>query len=349
MTTKSSSRLRTILLALAGLGTLAGAAWVSRRLFEGPETAIGTARVAEQSAAITGLSAAGPDGERAFYVVSMTGRVEAEHAGVWAPIKPGDTLTRSDVVRTSAASGAVLRLANGAAEIELRAGVEIQLSAWGEVDAAAASGTAAAPGHPDKPAAGTGANVDLRRGKVLARVSAAGALAINSKQTRTTTAGPARFVVLTDEKGRVSVAAIEGNARFAAAGKSVELTPGTASSSQEGAPPEDPEHIPEDVFLNVVWPTVDRHTERAEIKGRATPSSVVTVRAPSGLETAAVGADGQFSVTVPIGTGKTPVEVEAEDLTGRTRQATSTLTKRAPPPPALTPEATDLWKRQGKQ
>ena len=103
------------------------------------------------------------------------------------------------------------------------------------------------------------------------------------------------------------------------------------------------------MFLNVVWPTVDRHSERAEIKGRATPSSVVTVRAPSGLETAAVGADGQFSVTVPVGTGKTPVEVEAEDLTGRTRQATSTLTKRAPPPPALTPEATDLWKRQGKQ
>ena len=31
------------------------------------------------------------------------------------------------------------------------------------------------------------------------------------KQTRTTTAGPARFVVLADEKGRVSVAAIEGN------------------------------------------------------------------------------------------------------------------------------------------
>ena len=46
-------------------------------------------------------------------------------------IKPGDTLTRSDVVRTSAASGAVLRLANGTAEIELRAGVEIQLAAWG--------------------------------------------------------------------------------------------------------------------------------------------------------------------------------------------------------------------------
>jgi hypothetical protein len=350
MTSASSSRLRTALLALAGLGTLVGAAWVSRWLFEGPETTVGTARVADQSAAVTAPPAANAEGERTFYVVSMTGKVEAEHGGTWAPIKPGDTLTRLDVVRTSAASAAVLRLANGAAEIELRAGVEIQLSAWGEVDGAAAPGTAAAPGQSDKlPAgAGAGANVDLRRGKVLARVSTAGALAINSKQTRTTTAGPARFVVLADEKGRVSVAAIEGSARFAAAGKSVELAAGTASASQAGAPPGDPETIPEDVFLNVVWPTVERNAERAEIKGRATPSSIVTVRAPSGLETAAVGADGQFSVTVPVGSGKTPVEVEAEDLTGRTRQAGITLTRRAPPPPALTPEATDLWKRQGK-
>jgi len=348
MTSPSSSRLRTALLVLAGLGTLAGAAWVSRLLFEVPETTVGAARDAEQSAALAAPPAANADAERTFYVVSMTGKVEAEHAGIWAPIKPGDMLTRLDVVRTSAASAAVLRLANGTAEIELRAGVEIQLSAWGEADAAAPPGAAGTHGQSDKPAATAGANVDLRRGKVLARVSAAGALAINSKQTRTTTGGPARFVVLADDKGRVSVAAIEGSARFAAAGKSVDLAPGTVSASQAGAPPDDPETIPEDVFLNVVWPSVDRNTERAEIKGRATPSSIVTVRAPSGLETATVGADGQFSVTVPIGSGKTPVEVEAEDLTGRTRQAGNTLTKRAPPPPALTPEATDLWKRQGK-
>jgi hypothetical protein len=360
MTLTPTPRLRTALLMLAGLGTLAAAAWVSRRLFESPETPAGATRVAEASAVIAAPAPA-PDLERTFQVVSATGRVEAEHGGTWAPIKPGDTLTRSDVVRTSAASGAVLRLANGAAEIELRAGVEIQLGASvgpleGATPAATGAGGETPPsptqaGAANKPAGkdGTGANVDLRRGKVLARVNAAGALAITSKQTRTTTAGPARFVVLADEKGRVSVAAIEGSARFTAAGKSVDLPAGTTSASQAGAPPGDPEHIPEDVFLNVVWPTVERHADRAEIKGRATPSSIVTVRAPSGMETAAVGADGQFSVTVPVGSGKTPVEVEAEDLAGRTRQATSTLSKRAPPPPALTPEATDLWKRQANK
>jgi hypothetical protein len=351
MTGRSSPRLRTLLLALAGLGMLAGAAWLSRRLFEGPDPTLSTPR-ADQSAASLALPNPTPESLRTFLVVSATGRVEAERGGTWASIKPGDTLSRSDLVRTSAASGAVLRLANGSAEIELRAGVEIQLAAWGGDEdgggpAGAADGTAA--GQPEKPVAGGRANVDLRRGKVLARVNSAGALAINAKQTRTTTAGPARFVVLADEKGRVSVAAIEGTARFAAAGKSVELTPGTTSASQPGAPPGDPEHIPEEVFLNVVWPTVDRHAERAEIKGRASPSSIVTVRAPAGMEATAVGADGQFSVTVPVGGNKTPVEVEAEDLTGRTRQAGSTLIKRAPPPPALTPEATDLWKRSANK
>jgi len=180
---------------------------------------------------------------------------------------------------------------------------------------------------------------------VLARVGNAGSLAINARDTRTISEGPARFVVLADENGRVAVATIAGKTRFAAGGKSVSLPAGTASASQGGAPPEDPEHISEEVFLNVVWPTVDRHGEHAQIKGRATPSSVVTVRAPGGLETAAVGADGQFSVTVPVGIGKTPIEVEAEDLVGHTKQATTTLTRRPPPPPALTPEATDLWKK----
>jgi hypothetical protein len=180
---------------------------------------------------------------------------------------------------------------------------------------------------------------------VLARVGSAGALSIHASDTQTTSEGPARFVVLADEKGRVAVATIAGTARFAAGGKTVSVPAGAASASQGGAPPDDPEHISEDVFLNVVWPTIDRHGEHAEIKGRATPSSVVTVRAPSGLESSTVGTSGEFSVTVPVGVGKTPIEVEAEDLVGHTKQATTTLTRRPPPPPALKAEATDLWKK----
>jgi hypothetical protein len=209
----------------------------------------------------------------------------------------------------------------------------------GSVQAAAQPTGSAQPGRQG------GASVDLRRGKVLARVGNTGSLSIHARDTRTTSDGPARFVVLADENGRVAVATLAGKTTFAAGGKTVALPAGTASASQGGAPPDDPEHISEDVFLNVVWPTVERHGERAEIKGRATPSSVVTVRAPGGVETATVGSNGQFSVTVPVSVGKTPIEVEAEDLAGHTKQAATTLNRRAPPPPALTPEATDLWKK----
>ena len=355
---KLRSIIRTVALALIAIAIVVAATRVSRRLFESPEKTARDAPPTAVAAAGAPLPAGGEE-TYVFEVMSATGRVEAQRGETWSAIRQGDKLTRSDVVRTSAASGAVLRLAAGT-EIELRAGVEIRLDAWsaaapapgaagGAASGGAGNGTAPIAAAPAASSPPGGATVDLRRGKVLARVGNTGSLAINARDTRTTSEGPARFVVLADENGRVAVATIAGKTRFAAGGKSVSLPAGTASASQGGAPPEDPEHISEEVFLNVVWPTVDRHGEHAQIKGRATPSSVVTVRAPGGLETAAVGADGQFSVTVPVSIGKTPIEVEAEDLVGHTKQATTTLTRRPPPPPALRPEATDLWKKQAEK
>jgi len=336
---------RAVVVVTLAVAIIVVATRVSRRLFESPDAT----GLVDHRAALAGPTAPPPAAaeEPVFEVMSATGRVEAQRGGAWAAIGKGDRLTRSDVVRTSAASSAVLRLAAGT-EIELRAGVEIRLDAWSANGPEGGSAAAAAPSPGQFGQLGRqgGATVDLRRGKVLARVDHAGTLSIKARDTQTTSEGPARFVVLADEHGRVAVASMSGTTRFAAGGKTISLPAGTASASQSGGPPEDPEHISEEVFLNVVWPAVDRKGEHAEIKGRATPSSVVTVRAPTGLETAAVGADGQFSVTVPVGVGKTPIEVEAEDLAGHTKQASTTLTRRPPPPPTLKPEATDLWKNQ---
>jgi hypothetical protein len=342
--TARRSIVRTIAVVAIGIAIVVVATGVSRRLFETPDARA----IADQQAAAAAPTAPPPattEDEHVFEVMSATGKVEAQRGDSWAPIQRGDRLTRTDVVRTSAASGAVLRLGEGT-EIELRAGVEIRLDAWNAGGSATGSAAPPAPTAGGAPRPG-GASVDLRRGKVLARVDHAGALSIKARDTQTTSEGPARFVVLADEHGRVAVATIAGTTRFAAGGKTVSLPAGTASSSQAGGTPTDPEHISEEVFLNVVWPTVDRKGDHTEIKGRATPSSVVTVRAPTGLETAAVGADGQFSVTVPVSVGKTPIEVEAEDLVGHTKQTSTTLTRRPPPPPSLTPEATDLWKKPG--
>jgi hypothetical protein len=312
------TRASTTLLAIAvstGLGVFVV---VSARHRSNPSrtpeaTMLGSTR---STRAIGAAGAAAPRPPATFEVASATGTVEAQRDGRWIEIKRGDTLTRSDVVRTAAGAAAVLRLDAGT-EIELRAGVEIGLDRL--------------PG---------GASVDLRRGKVLARVNMADALAITAHETRTTSEGPARFVVLADEQGRVSVAALEGKARFSAAGKSVALPAGTASSSQSGSPPEDPERIPEEVLLNVVWPSGERHGSDVEIAGRAAPTSVVSINGTA----APVGADGRFTATVPLHEGKNVVNVEAEDLAGRTRRDGNVLLRRSPHPPKLTPEATDLWK-----
>lgn len=308
---RSSRRGRPLLWSAALLiaAALVAVGWLRRG--EGPPS--GTPGVTQKVAA--GPTGAPHETAGTFEVASATGTVEAQRQGKWVPIEEGDTLTRADVVRTHAKSGAILRFSAGT-EIELRERVEIGLDRL--------------PG---------GAAVDLRRGKLLARVSGSDALAITSRQTKTSNEGFARFVVLADEDGRVSVAALEGTARFTAAGKSVRLPGGTESRSQEGAPPTDPERIPEEVFLDVVWPT-EKTGEHADIQGRATPSTTVMVNGAP----ASVGPDGRFSTRVKLQEGKNLVEVEAESLSGQTRRASTTLVRR-PPRPALTPEAADLWKK----
>jgi hypothetical protein len=307
MTAPAPRRARTGALAVLGPAVLAAAALVSCRTRQ--------PRPASAPAAMTGPDAA--DGGT-FQVASAIGTVEVGRNGTWTPIKKGDTLSRTDAVRTAAGAGATLQLSVGT-EVELREKVEIGLDRL--------------PG---------GAAVDLRRGKVFARVSGGDGLEINAHDTRTANEGPAHFVVMSDDAGRVSVAALSGSARFSAGGKSLSVPAGTTSSSQAGAPPSDPERIPEEVLLDVVWPADEqRHAvDRASVEGRASPSTTVTVNGTA----AAVGPDGRFTAVVPLRVGKNTVDVAAEDLTGRTRRATGNVVRRGPPP-ALTPEAGDLWKK----
>jgi Glucodextranase, domain B/FecR protein len=301
-------------------GGLYAASRLSHVLFERPAPLPATLAAAAPGDA----AAAGAAGARIFQVVSAEGQVDAYRDGRWIAIQKGDLLTRDDLVRTVAGAHAVLRLSQGG-EIELREKVEIRL------DRLSAAGSI----------------VDLRHGKVVARVAAASdTLAITARETTTSTEGPAHVVVQADEHGQVSVATLKGKARFASAGKTVELPEGTQTrSARAGAPPEDPERIPEDVLLQVVWPEVDRHTETAQIEGHVRPDSLVTI---NGAETA-VGQDGRFSATVPLREGGNPVSVRAEDLVGRKRAAAATLTRPSTRLPKLAREPGDLWNVGGER
>jgi hypothetical protein len=315
---KRPSRLRQIgpaLLVVAVGGGLFAASRVSRQLFERP-TPLAVVESPRRAPADGGADPAAS----MFQVVSSDGQVDAFRDGRWIAIHKGDLLTRDDVVRTVPGAHAVLRLSAGG-EIELRERVEIRL------DRLSAAGS----------------SVDLRHGKVVARVGAEHeTLAITARETRTSTEGPAHVVVQADERGQVSVAALKGTARFAAAGKTVVLPEGTETrSTKAGAPPEDPEKIPEEVLLQVVWPEGERHGETAAVTGRVRPASLVTI---NGAETP-VGADGQFTATVPLHEGSNHVAVQAEDLSGRHGDATATIVRRPTRPPKLAPEPGELWKK----
>jgi Glucodextranase, domain B len=300
-----------VVLALLVAGGLLGASRVSRTLFERPAPA----------PALT-VAAAAPDAAedaRIFQVVSSEGQVDAFRDGRWIAIKQGDLLTRDDVVRTVPGAHAVLRLSAGG-EIELREKVEIRLD---HLSAA-------------------GSSVDLRHGKVVARVGDEGdTLAITASETRTSTEGPAHVVVQADEHGRVSVASLRGTARFAAAGKTVSLPAGTETHSERGTAPQDPERIPDEVLLQVVWPEGEHHADVAAIEGHVRPASLVTI---NGADTP-VDADGRFKTSVSLREGTNRFAVEAEDLAGRRRTASQTLVRRPTRPPKLAPEPGELWKK----
>jgi hypothetical protein len=91
-------------------------------------------------------------------------------------------------------------------------------------------------------------------------------------------------------------------------------------------------------LLSVIWPEDDRLDGQARIKGKAQPSSKVNV---NGVETE-VGPDGAFRATVPLKVGKNHVQVDAEDITGRTKIVDRVVT-RAAPPPKLVPSDQELW------
>jgi hypothetical protein len=308
-----------VVLALGVAAGLLVASRLSRVLFERPTPA----RPSVMAAATAGAPPVAGAGARSdgslFRVVTAEGGVEAYRDGRWLAIRRGDLLTLEDLVRTGAGARAVLKL-GASTEIELRERVEIRLDRL----------------------SGTGASVDLRRGKLVAHVARAGDnLAITARETRTFNDGPAHFIVMAAESGRVSVAATEGTARFSAAGKQVSVAKGRESHADPDAPPSDPEEIPEDVLLSVVWPEAERHAASAPVRGTVGPSSVVTVNGTPVV----VAPDGRFTASVPLREGSNEVKVEAEDLAGRRRTSTTTLMRQPARPPKLAAEPGELWNK----
>jgi hypothetical protein len=285
------------------------ASMFSRRFFEQrkPEMPAGLSRVAP-------VVSESPS--NLFRVTALQGTVEAFQNGQWYIVRPGHLLSTKDVVRTAVGARAILR--RGGVELELRDNMDLRLDDL------------------EKETAQVGL---LRGGRVSASVTDGNEhLQITARHTKTANIGAARFVVSVSPSGKVNVASSEGAARFSAKGKDVVVGAGTTSTAMPDQAPSDPEPIPQEILLSVIWPDDDRLDTHAKIKGRAQASSRVNV---NGVETE-VGADGTFHAVVPLKVGKNHVQVDAEDILGRNKTVDKSVT-RAAPAPTLEPAGQELW------
>ena len=288
---------------------LAAATLLSRFFFERrrPEMPAGLPPVSPR------MVTAGPT---QFRVSALAGNVEAFQNGQWYVARAGHLLSSKDVVRTHGGSHALLR--RGSVEIDVRDNMDLRLDTL------------------EKTTAKLGL---LRGGRVSANVGKDDEkLEIDALDTRTTNVGAARFAVSVSPSGKVSVAASEGAARFESQGKQVLVRKGNESTAFPGAAPSDPEPIPEQLLLSVIWPEDDKAEGASPIRGRASPSSRVRV---NGEETP-VAPDGTFVAHVQVSAPQTRVHVEAEDISGR-QKAVDKILRRPPRAPSLQPSGGKLW------
>jgi hypothetical protein len=283
---------------------------LSRRFFE--------ERKPEMPAGLSPVAPTAPESGSStlFRVAALQGEVEALQNGQWYVVRAGHLLSTKDVIRTKAGARALLR--RGRVEIELRDNMDLRL---------------------DELAKETARVGLLRGGKVSASVGGESEhVEITALHTKTSNIGAARFVVSLSPSGKVNVATSEGAARFSGKGKDVIVPSGNVSSALPDQAPSDPEPIPQEILLSVIWPEDDRLDNQARIKGKAQPSSRINV---NGVETE-VGPDGTFRATVPLKIGKNRVQVDAEDILGRGKSIDRVVTRTAPAP-ALEPTDQELW------
>lgn len=305
---RQARRFQLTVLALVAV-VLVLASLLSRRFFE--------QRTPEMPAGLSPVAPVVPEpNPRSFRVTALQGEVEALQNGQWYLVRAGHLLSIKDVVRTRPGGRVVLR--RGSVELELQGNMDLRLDDL------------------EKETARVGL---LRGGKVLASVAGPGEqVEITARHTKTANIGAARFVVSMSSSGKVNVAASEGAARFSAQGKEVVVQSGSVSTALPDQAPSDPEPMPQEILLSVVWPEDDRLDSETRIKGKAQVSSRVAI---NGVDTE-VGADGTFQAKVPLKIGKNRVQVETEDITGRSKSIDRMVT-RAAPAPSLVPSAGELW------
>lgn len=318
-------RASNILLAVAGLGTLVGAAVIGQRALvasEHPRTPdLGPREAAPPAAEADAppAPAAALVRERIELVVRQAGALErANEQGGWSPLSNGDVLVETDRIRAAEGGRAILETVDGS-RVELVDEVEVAVGALSR----------------------SIAELELGRGRVRADLTEGSSLAIRVRAAGAVAEGRGgAFTVYADGAGMVAVASETASVALRAREESVTVAAGEQSVVLPGGTPSDPEAIPEQVFLSIAWPE-QRLTRDRQLRVRGTVSPGTEVRVDG--RRAAVDRAGGFEASLILDAGPNELDVTARDPSGRTRTERSPAIVLKNRPPRLEPVGGGLW------
>ncbi len=228
-------------------------------------------------------------------ITDTTGNVEVKFAASdWRPVRPGDVLSVSDLIRTGPGASATIDVGTTATVV---------LTESSQLGASDISRTVS--------------SVRLQGGRLEAQVRGEDGSSFRvqvrgSDVVASTENG--QFSVLSDDRGRVTVASSEGRVKVTARGKSVALAGGEQSTVLPDRPPSDPQKVPPSLYLKVGKPrSLVLREKLLTLSGLTTPGAVVSVNgAPVD-----VAADGSFTARVALTEGANSIAVRAGDVLGR--------------------------------
>ena len=241
-------------------------------------------------------------GEAPLTIALVRGAVELERGGATAPAVAGTALQGDDRV-ISGEDGVAVIAVGEESELTLEAGSTMRVVGLDEQSV----------------------EVEMEDGRVRAvvRPGGYGVSVLAGDRAIRTTSGEFTAGV---RDGAAAVEVSRGSVSLEGFGGLTVLQSGDrVLAPREGEPRRVP--IPDELLLEVAWPTRRSRREQVTLAGETEPGARVSIRSPAGVLEAVADSEGRFEVTVSLAAGDNPVLVQTEGLLGQTRSMKQLLVR----------------------
>lgn len=248
-----------------------------------------------EDASAQAIEDAGENEQSTAELLDLRGQVRRRMTnGRWQILDKNAVLGLDDRIRTGRNSSAMIRLGN-AVQVRLTARTEVTIRELTQRTS----------------------RVRIEEGHIIAAVNPSGKTVLRVEAKGSEAVAEAKggsFSMISDGHGQIAVATSAGSVSLTSAGKAVEIQAGEIAQVKGAQAPSAPQAIPSSLFLKIQAPERRLQREKTtEIKGRATPGSMVRV----GRKIAVTDAKGQFRLRVPLREGKNAIEVSVSDHDGK--------------------------------